>query len=70
MESALLDSEGLVLESFNLPGGLAMEGERRPLRVPINESSAKMAENRLVVDFHLPRGAYATSVMREIMKTG
>ena len=70
LEEALLAGEGLTLESFNLPGGLGMEGERRPLRVPLGEPLAEMAAEGLVLAFTLPRGAYATSVLREIMKIG
>ena len=68
MEEALLEGEGLTLESFNLPGGLGMEGERRPLRVPLGEPEVQMGAEGLLLSFTLPRGAYATSVLREIMK--
>jgi tRNA pseudouridine13 synthase len=68
MEEALLAAEGLDLPSFNLPGGLAMDGERRPLRVPLREPSAELDGEGLVLSFTLPRGSYATSVLREIMK--
>lgn len=68
MEEALLTAEGLTLESFNLPGGLAMDGERRPLRVPLGEPHAEMDGEGLLLAFSLPRGAYATSVLREITK--
>jgi tRNA pseudouridine13 synthase len=67
-EEALLAAEGLTLESFNLPGGLRLEGERRPLRVPLGEPRTEMDAEGLTVSFTLPRGAYATSVLREIMK--
>jgi tRNA pseudouridine13 synthase len=67
-EEALLAAEKLTLESFNLPGGLAMDGERRLLRVPLFEPRAEQDDGELVVMFGLPRGSYATSVLREIMK--
>ena len=51
LEEALLDSEGLSLASFDLPGGLAMDGERRPLRVPLGEASAKPDSEGLLVTF-------------------
>ena len=69
MEEALLAGEGLTPASFNLTGGLAMEGERRPLRVPLGEPEAAMDGDGLVLSFTLPRGAYATTVLREVMKT-
>jgi tRNA pseudouridine13 synthase len=67
-EEALLEAEGLTPASFDLPGGLAVEGERRPLRAPLGEPRAEMDVDGLIVSFALPRGTYATSVLREIMK--
>jgi tRNA pseudouridine13 synthase len=68
LERALLDKERLQLESFRLPGGLGMEGERRPLRVPLAGAAARLEGDDLIVSFSLPKGSYATSVLREIMK--
>jgi tRNA pseudouridine13 synthase len=70
LEQSLLDKEGLTLESFRLPGGLAMEGERRPLRVPILRPECIMAEGDLLLTFSLPKGSFATTVLAEVMKTG
>lgn len=68
MEEAVLSEEGLVLAAFALPGGLRMEGERRPLRTPLRDLSMSMDDEGLTLTFSLQRGAYATSVLREIMK--
>jgi len=68
LERALLDKERLQSESFRLPGGLGMEGERRPLRVPLTGAAARQEGDDLIVSFSLPKGSYATSVLREIMK--
>jgi tRNA pseudouridine13 synthase len=68
LERALLDKERLLLEAFRLPGGLGMEGERRPLRVPLAGAAARQDGEDLIVSFSLPKGSYATSVLREIMK--
>jgi len=68
VEEGILSEEGLTLSSFNLPGPLRMEGERRPLRVPLLNLSSSIDDEGLVLTFSLPRGAYATSVLREIMK--
>jgi tRNA pseudouridine13 synthase len=68
LERRVLDARGLTPESFNLPGGLRMEGERRPLRVPLSAPKVEQEGPDLIVDFALPRGAYATSVLAEIMK--
>jgi len=68
LERGVLAGEGLTLESFNLSGGLRMEGERRPLRVPLTCVNVQVEEDDLLVEFSLPRGSYATSVLSEVMK--
>ncbi|MBJ6752499.1 tRNA pseudouridine(13) synthase TruD [Geomonas sp. Red421] len=68
LEAGILAAEGLVPESFNLSGGLRMEGERRPLRVPLSAASVRQDGSDLLFDFSLPRGAYATCVLSEVMK--
>jgi len=74
----LLEDEVLRDEGFDparLPQalrGARMKGERRSLRVPLREVALEPGEEEgsLVVSFVLPRGSYATVVMREIMKAG
>lgn len=68
-EEKVLQDEALTLADFNLTGGLRMEGERRPLRVPLQNLSLAMDDEGLTLNFSLPRGVYATTVLREIMKT-
>jgi tRNA pseudouridine13 synthase len=68
IEEKVLGEEGLDLKQFDLRGGLRMEGERRPLRIRLENPVAEMDASALVLEFSLPRGAYATSVLREIMK--
>ncbi|MDD2898910.1 MAG: tRNA pseudouridine(13) synthase TruD [Desulfuromonadaceae bacterium] len=68
-ESELLRQSGLELHFFDLPGGLRMEGERRPLRVPVGDISFSCSADSVTVDFSLPKGSYATSLIREITKT-
>ena len=68
-ESALLEEAGLTLESWKIGKGLTMPGERRPLRVPLSEIRILDSEdNFLILRFVLPKGSYATSVLREIIK--
>lgn len=68
LEESLLDKEKLSLKDFRLGGGLGMEGERRPLRVPLGGPEIVADGADLVLTFSLPKGSYATSVLREIMK--
>ena len=69
IETTLLQTFGLSSESWNLGKGLTMPGERRPLRVPLE--SAKILDSGadwLTLNFSLPKGSYATSVLREVCK--
>lgn len=68
MERVVLENARIRLDDFNLPGGLRMEGERRPLRVPLGQPSWRLEDNCLRLEFFLPKGSYATSVVREITK--
>ena len=70
LEQSLLDKEGLTLESFHLSGGLSMDGERRPLRVPIHLPEALTDGEDILISFSLPKGSFATIVLDEVMKTG
>ncbi len=71
IERELLREAGLFPADFDLPGGLRMEGERRPLRVPLRTPSVSAEpDGNLVVAFSLPKGSYATTVLREIIKNG
>ena len=69
LEESLLDKEELTLQSFRLSGGLAMEGERRPLRVPIHTAACSTDADDLLLSFSLPKGSFATTVLAEVMKT-
>lgn len=69
MEREILETAQLGLDDFDLPGGLRLEGERRPLRVPLDTLSFRLEGDCLRLEFTLPKGSYATSVLREIMKT-
>jgi tRNA pseudouridine13 synthase len=68
LEESLLEKEKLDLESFRLGGGLNLEGARRPLRIPLSESRVRQEDSDLLLSFSLPKGSYATSVLREVMK--
>jgi tRNA pseudouridine13 synthase len=69
LEDEVLMEERLVLEDFARFPRLKLRGARRPLRVSIGEVCVEETrEKDLEVAFELPPGAYATVVLREIMK--
>lgn len=70
IEENVLRAEDISLQSFKLAGKLRMDGERRPLRVPMHNLSTALDADGLTMSFSLPRGVYATSVLREVMKSG
>lgn len=68
IESSILENERINISVLDLQGGLRMEGERRPLRVPLGEPSWTLDDDCLWLEFYLPKGSYATSVLREVTK--
>lgn len=68
IELQALKELGLNGEEFNdLPFGMA-SGERKPLRMPIHDAGARMVDDGLELSFNLPKGGYATSVLRELLR--
>jgi tRNA pseudouridine13 synthase len=68
IEQQALADLGVAAEVFEgLPFRLA-RGERRPLRVPVSDVDAAEADGGLRLSFSLPRGAYATAVLRELLE--
>ena len=77
MEEAALRETGVTRESLGDPPGAAgvpikLAGARRPLRVPLRDPDLSGGVDEggpyLRVSFELPRGAFATTVLAEIMK--
>lgn len=67
IELKVLSELGLNGEEFNnIPFGFA-SGERKPLRMPVHDSAARLVDGGLEVSFSLPKGGYATSVLRELL---
>jgi tRNA pseudouridine13 synthase len=65
-EQAILATRGLTKDDFRVPG-LKIRGARRPYRFKIKDAKTWW-EDGLWISFELPPGAYATTVMAEIMK--
>jgi len=70
LEREVFEEEGLRPGDFRKPAGLPCRGERRPLRIRISEVTVREEEGAVCLSFFLPRGAFATSVLREIFKPG
>jgi tRNA pseudouridine13 synthase len=69
LEEKILRETGLELEEIRGLFGIRLRGARRPLRVPLKSWTARGEGNGLLLEFFLPQGAYATVVLREVMKT-
>jgi tRNA pseudouridine13 synthase len=68
-ETAVLDQAGLDPASFAAGGG-EMEGARRPYRIAVEGLEVEPAgTDAIALSFALPRGSYAASVLREVMKS-
>jgi tRNA pseudouridine13 synthase len=68
-ERQLLAQEGLMLKDWKIGEGLTMPGERRPLRILLGNAQVIRTTDGLQLDFSLPKGSYATSVLHELMKS-
>ncbi|QUH23512.1 tRNA pseudouridine(13) synthase TruD [Methanobacterium alkalithermotolerans] len=71
MEQEVLDEEGLSLDDFKCPKmpKLGSHGLRRAIRFKIWDVSATATPEGILTEFSIPKGCYATAVLREIMKT-
>lgn len=67
VEEVVLGEDGLSREAL-VATAAAPDGARRPLRVPLTEVHVAEDEDGLLLVFALPKGAYATAVLREVMK--
>ena len=63
LEDEILARYGLSREEFN-----ARRGGRRPIRIPLSEAEVEESKEGLWLRFFLPKGSYATSLLREVMK--
>ncbi len=66
LEQSLLASRGLKLEEFR---PVRMKGSRRPLRYAPIDLEWGIEDADLVVRFAIPKGSFATMLLREVLKT-
>lgn len=70
-EDLQLREEGVWSEEAPGPYGKRLRGARRPLRNPVGNIKAREHDpSSLELSFELPPGAYATVLLREVMKCG
>ena len=73
LERSVLARTGLRRGSFvSHVKGLALDGGRRPLRVPVAETDVRWldGEDALLVSFTLPTGVFATTLLEQVMGPG
>jgi len=63
LEQAVLSSYGLRWPQFG-----SRRGDRRITRVTLANASVAREEDAVTLAFDLPKGSYATAVLREVMK--
>jgi len=68
IEWRVLRKAHLLPRHFHMRIGLKNKGVRRPMRVPLAEVSLEPIDDGFTIGLALPKGAYATTVLREIMK--
>lgn len=69
LETQVVDEGGCRVTDFHqLQQRCGLNGGRRPLRVPVDDLAWEWDEEGLLLRFFLPKGSYATTLLREIMK--
>jgi len=69
LEEAVIAEAGTTKEALVAAAkACGFRGERRAFRVPLTELEWSLSDDVLTLSFSLPPGAYATSVLRELMK--
>lgn len=67
-EARALEDQMLARYDLRREDFAARRGDRRMIRFPLEEWSLEAVPEGLWVSFFLPKGAYATSILREVMK--
>lgn len=70
IEQKVVDDENITKEDFMCPKTpkLGSNGIRRSVRFKIDDTHVEKLDDGIRVEFFIPRGCYATSVLREIIK--
>ncbi len=70
IERNVIEDEKISKESFECPKTpkLGSHGVRRSLRFKIEDTNVEKIDGGICVEFFIPKGCYATAVLREIMK--
>lgn len=70
IERKVIEDEKISKESFECPKTpkLGSHGVRRSLRFKIDDTNVEKIDGGICVEFFIPKGCYATAVLREIMK--
>ncbi len=71
IEQQILNEEKLKLSDFTVPKmpKLGSHGLRRAIRFKVWDTSVEHTDQSLLLEFSIPKGCYATAVLREVMKT-
>lgn len=65
LEESILEQSGVTMEQL---GKAKVEGTRRPGRLLVPDLEVKQSKEGLIITFSLPKGSFATTVLREVMK--
>ena len=70
IERKVIKDENIIKESFACPKTpkLGSNGVRRSIRFKIEDTHVEQLDDGISVEFFIPKGCYATAVLREIMK--
>ena len=70
IEKKIIEEEQVSKEAFACPKTpkLGSHGIRRSVRFKVDQTNVKKMDDAIEVEFFIPKGCFATSVLREIMK--
>ncbi len=71
IERSVIESEGIEKKDFIVPGlpHCSSKGSRREILCPVGDLSHNVVEGGYEMRFYLPKGNYATCLLREYMKS-